>query len=105
MDGLEDQNIYKGINMPNQNTTPHIVKDIDGHVIGCPHCGSRALRKDGFDYKASHKKQRWYCTGCNRKTLKPTILEHNPFVVEQPESEDIPIEDLIKHRLKLYKQK
>ena len=41
--------------MPNQNTTPHIVKDIDGHIIGCPHCGSRDIRKDGFDYKASKK--------------------------------------------------
>ena len=30
MVGLEDHYIYRGKYMPNQNTTPHIVKDIDG---------------------------------------------------------------------------
>ena len=54
MVGLTDLYTYKGnLNMPNQNTNPNIVKDIDGNIIGCPKCGSRAMRKDGFDYKKS----------------------------------------------------
>ena len=35
-----------------------------------------------------------------KKTLAPEIIERNPFVVEQPVNEDIPVEDLIRHRLK-----
>ena len=105
MVGFAEQCTYKDIIMPNQNTTPHIVKDVDGHIIGCPFCGSRSIRKDGFDYRAKSKRQRWFCQSCHKKTLSPKIIEENPFVIEKVENEDIPVEDLIKHRLKLYKQK
>ena len=105
MVGFAEQCTYKDIYMANQNTTPHIVKDSDGHIIGCPFCGSRNIRRDGFDYRAKSKRQRWFCTACLKKTLTPKVIEKNPFVVEKLETEDIPVEDLIKHRLKLYKQK
>ena len=38
-------------------------KDSDGNIIACPKCGSRNLRKDGWQYwKNNKKRQRWWCT-------------------------------------------
>tara|TARA_R110002051_G_scaffold125288_3_gene198691 strand:+ start:1447 stop:2529 length:1083 start_codon:yes stop_codon:yes gene_type:complete len=93
--------------MPNQNTNPPIKKNSDGDVIGCPKCGSRAMRKDGFNYNSelATKKQRWKCSACHKKTANPTILEENPFKVENLKTDAIEIDELIEHRLKLYKQK
>ena len=77
-----------------------IRKDADGNVIGCPHCGARSIHKSGFLYRANTKKQQWKCTACGRKTVAPTIIEKNPFEVEEIDPEHIPIEDLIEHRKK-----
>ena len=82
-----------------------IRKDADGNVIGCPHCGARSVHKSGFLYRANTKKQKWKCTACGRKTVAPTIVEKNPFEVEEIDPEHIPIEELIEHRQKQYKQK
>tara|TARA_R100000781_G_scaffold55325_2_gene36045 strand:- start:211 stop:1260 length:1050 start_codon:yes stop_codon:yes gene_type:complete len=82
-----------------------IRKDADGNVIGCPHCGARALHKSGFLYRANSKKQQWKCMACVRKTVRPTILEESPFKVEDRDPETIPIEELIEFRQKQYKQK
>ena len=35
-------------------------KDDAGNVIGCPKCGARAMRKDGFCYYKESKKQTWH---------------------------------------------
>ena len=33
-------------------------QDSEGNIIGCPKCGSRSLRKDGFsNFKSRNKKQ------------------------------------------------
>ena len=82
-----------------------MVKDNDGNVIGCPHCGARTLRKDGFNYYKECKKQVWYCYACHRKTLKPTIVTKSPFMAEVKEPEFLPIEELIQIRKKQYKKK
>ena len=80
-------------------------KSDDGAIIGCPHCGGRSLRKDGFNYYKEDKKQMWYCYSCHRKTVKPDIIEASPFVVEERDPESIPIDELIEFRQKQYKQK
>jgi len=80
-------------------------KSDDGAIIGCPHCGGRSLRKDGWNYYKKNKKQMWYCYSCHRKTVKPDIIEASPFVVEQRDPESIPIDELIEFRQKQYKQK
>ena len=82
-----------------------IVKDSDGNVISCCHCGSRNIHKSGFLYRANSKKQQWKCMACGRKTVKPTILEKSPFKVEERDPESIPIEELIEYRNTQYKQK
>jgi len=81
-------------------------KTDEGHIIGCPYCKGRALRKDGFNYRANHKKQIWFCYSCGKKTVKPDIIERSPFEVEEaPDPEHIPIDELIDYRKKQYKQK
>jgi len=82
-----------------------IRKDDKGNVICCFYCGSRSIHKSGFVYRASKKKQKWLCTACGKKSVKPTILESSPFEVEDIDPDHIPIEDLIKHRQKQYDQK
>ena len=82
-----------------------IVKDSDGNIIGCRHCGSRSIHKSGFVYRAESKKQQWLCTACGRKTLKPSILEESPFSGEKKESELLNIDELIEMRKKKYEQK
>jgi hypothetical protein len=79
-----------------------IVKDESGNIIGCKNCGSRSIRKDGFNYYKGGKRQQWYCNACYKKTLTPSILETSPFEVEKQESEYLPIDDLIKFRKKQY---
>tara|TARA_A100001515_G_scaffold96318_1_gene77306 strand:+ start:540 stop:1607 length:1068 start_codon:yes stop_codon:yes gene_type:complete len=85
--------------------TQGIVKDSDGNVICCYHCGSRNIHKSGFLYRANSKKQQWKCMACGKKTVRPTILEKSPFKVEERDPESIPIEELIEFRKKQYKQK
>mgnify|MGYP001594236427 FL=1 len=80
-------------------------KTDDGALIACPHCGGRALRKDGWNYYKDNKKQMWYCYSCYKKTLKPDIIEESPFTVEERDPESIPIDELIKFRNKQYKHK
>ena len=83
-----------------------IAKDAEGNIIACPHCGARAIRKDGFDYKKSHKKQRYQCNGCHRKTLAPKIIKKSPFTQEDNTTpENLPIDFLIENRKKNFKQK
>ena len=96
--------------MGNSNTTisktvDEFRKDDDGNIIGCPHCGARNLRKDGFSYYKDSKKQQWCCLSCYRKTLKPIIVEKSPFQVADRDPELMPIEDIINFRTKAYKQK
>ena len=76
--------------MGNSNTTikqtvDEFRKDDDGNIIGCPKCGARNIRKDGFHYRKDIKKQQWQCNSCGRKTLNPVIVEPSPFKVVLPE--------------------
>ena len=81
-------------------------KNEDGDIIACPKCGSRRLRKDGFQYwKDNKKRQRWMCYACNGKTIAPKIIEKSPFTKELQEVEFIPIDEIIEHRNKQYNQK
>lgn len=96
--------------MGNSNTTikqtvDEFRKDDDGNIIGCPHCGARSLRKDGFSYYKKTKKQQWCCYACSRKTLNPIIVEESPFKVADRDPELMPIEEIIKFRTKAYRQK
>ena len=90
--------------------SPHLdeeqfTTDNDGNIISCPHCGTRHMRRDGWNYYKSSQKQMWLCYGCHRKTLKPKILQKSPFTKENPESEDLPVPEIIEHRKKQYAQK
>ena len=81
-------------------------KDADDNIIACPNCGSRNLKKDGFQYwKNNRKRQRWQCNGCSNKTIAPKIVEKSPFTVELKEVENLPIDEIIEHRKKQYIQK
>jgi len=82
-------------------------KNEDGHIIACPKCGSRNLRKDGWQYwKDNKKRQRWMCYACNGKTIAPRIAEKAPFELEElDEIEHLPIEEIIEHRKKQFTQK
>ena len=83
-----------------------IRKDDDGNIIACPKCGSRRLRKDGWSYWKTKKRQRWFCQACAKKTLKPTVVEKSPFEIEELEQVDyLPIDEIIEHRKKQYSQK
>ena len=44
---------------PNHEIVDDFRKDDNGNIIGCPKCGARAMRKDGFSYYAETKKQRY----------------------------------------------
>ena len=79
--------------------------DNEGNIISCPHCGTRHLRRDGWNYYKDSKKQMWLCYGCHRKTLKPKILQASPFTKETPVTEDLPVEEIIKFRNTQYDQK
>ena len=47
-----------------------IQKDADNTIVGCDKCGSRNIKKDGWQYWAKGKKrQRWHCKACNKKSL------------------------------------
>ena len=82
-------------------------KDSDGNIIACPKCGSRNLRKDGWQYwKNNKKRQRWWCQACKGKTIAPIVAEKAPFELEElDEIEHLPIEEIIEHRKKQYSQK
>ena len=45
---------------PNHEIVDDFRKDDNGNIIGCPKCGARAMRKDGFSYYAETKKQCWH---------------------------------------------
>mgnify|MGYP003136838789 CR=1 FL=1 len=79
--------------------------DNDGNIISCPHCGTRHMRRDGWNYQKKEQKQMWLCYGCHRKTLKPKIIQPAPFTKETPEPEDLPVPEIIEHRKKMYAQK
>ena len=79
--------------------------DDDGNIIGCPRCGARNMKKDGFNYYKNNKKQQWACNSCFRKTLNPIIVEESPFKVADRDPEMMPVEDIISFRQKAYKQK
>ena len=68
-----------------------IIKDVDGNIIGCPHCGARSIHKSGFLYRAKSKKQQYKCTACGRKTVRPTIIEESDFKVQDIDPDHIPI--------------
>ena len=96
--------------MGNSNTTikqtvDEFRKDDDGNIIGCPKCGARNIRKDGFHYRKDIKKQQWQCNSCGRKTLNPVVIEPSPFKVADRDPELMPIEDIIDFRKKAYRQK
>tara|TARA_Y100000310_G_scaffold240945_1_gene244843 strand:- start:1058 stop:2146 length:1089 start_codon:yes stop_codon:yes gene_type:complete len=90
---------------PNDKTVDEFRKDGDGNIIGCPKCGARSLRKDGFSYYRDSKKQQWFCQACYRKTLNPAIVEKSPFTVAKRDPELMPVEDIIEFRKKQYTQK
>ena len=79
-----------------------LVKNDEGNIIGCKHCGSRNIRKDGWSYYRNSKKQQWYCNHCYRKSTNPRVLEVSPFEVENKLPESMPIEELIEFRKKQY---
>jgi len=89
----------------NKKTVDEFRTDDDGNIIGCPRCGARNLRKDGWSYYKESKKQQWSCNSCFRKTLKPVVVEESPFKVADRDPEMMPVEDIISFRQKAYKQK
>ena len=80
-------------------------KDAEGNIVGCPKCGTRQIKKDGWQYWKTKKRQRWMCNSCGRKFLNPKIIEKAHFETEVKEVEYIPINELIKHRTKQFDQK
>ena len=92
---------------PNGTTVPEIRKDIDGNVITCRHCGSRNLRKDGWQYwKNNRKRQRWYCNDCGKKTISPKIIQtEEKFEVSDTPIDEMDIEDIITYRNEKYRRK
>ena len=82
-----------------------IRKDADGNIVGCDKCGSRNMKKDGWAYWKSKKRQRWQCMACGKKLLNPIIIEKPQFEKELQEVDYIPIEEIIEHRKKQYTQK
>ena len=80
------------------------IYDEDKNLICCPKCGARTLKKDGWQYWKTLKRQRWQCNACGKKTLIPTIVEKAPFDTEITEVEDLPINDIIEHRKKQFNQ-
>ena len=90
---------------PNDKTIDDFRKDDEGNIIGCPKCGARSMRKDGFSYYRDSKKQQWFCQACYRKTLNPAIVEKSPFTVAERAPELMPVEDIIEFRKKQYSQK
>ena len=89
---------------PNDKSIDGFRKDDDGNVIGCPKCGARSMRKDGFSYYRDSKKQQWFCQSCHGKTLNPKIVEKSPFTVADRDPELMPVEDIINFRKKQYTQ-
>tara|TARA_R100001530_G_scaffold103667_1_gene72164 strand:+ start:329 stop:1405 length:1077 start_codon:yes stop_codon:yes gene_type:complete len=89
----------------NKKTVDEFRTDDDGNIIGCPRCGARNLRKDGWSYYKESKKQQWSCNSCFRKTLKPVVVEESPFKVADRDPDMMPVEDIISFRQKAYKQK
>ena len=83
-----------------------IQKDADNNIVGCDKCGSRNIKKDGWQYWAKGKKrQRWHCKACNKKMLNPKIIEKSPFQAEERPVDFVPIDEIISHRKKQYNQK
>lgn len=83
-----------------------LMKDDAGNIIGCDKCGSRNVKKDGWQYwKAGKKRQRWQCKACGKKMLNPKIIEKSPFKAEELDVDFIPIDEIIKHRKKQFTQK
>ena len=89
----------------NKKTVAEFRTDDVGNIIGCPRCGARNLRKDGWSYYKESKKQQWSCNSCFRKTLKPVVVEESPFKVADRDPEMMPVEDIISFRQKAYSQK
>ena len=85
----------------------NFTKDNEGNIVGCPACGARSLKKDGFAYYANNKEKRqiWFCGSCSRKTVNPTIITLNPFSVEERDPDSVPITELIDFRKKQFKLK
>ena len=79
--------------------------DEEGNLIGCPKCGARSLRKDGWQYWKTKKRQRWLCNACKKKTLSPKVVEKSPFKVDLEAIDDMPIDDIIEHRKRQFKHK
>ena len=79
--------------------------DADGNAISCPKCNSKKMRKDGFAYWKTFKRQRWLCTDCHKKTIAPSKIAHNPFNVSEVPVEEMSIEDIIAFRNKKYQIK
>ena len=82
-----------------------IRKDADGNIVGCDKCGSRNMKKDGWAYWKSKKRQRWQCMACGKKLLNPIIIQKPQFEKELQEVDYIPIKEIIEHRKKQYTQK
>ena len=82
-----------------------IRKDDEGNIIGCDKCGSRQLKKDGWAYWKTKKRQKWQCKACGKKFLNPKVIDKAPFEKELQEVEFIPIDEIIEHRKKQYNQK
>ena len=79
------------------------IKDQNGNVIGCGHCNSLNITKNGF---TKYQKQRYLCTDCKRSTTKTISMSTKPFNLQQfPPNKEMDIEDLIKYRVKKFKIK
>ena len=94
------------IKHPNQyNKKPP--KDDNGNLLGCPNCENNNITKDGMRTygKTGKKKQRYFCSKCQKSTIKPRIVELSEFVVQEIPVEEMSIEDIIKYRNKKYNKK
>ena len=81
--------------------------DAEGNIVGCPACKGTALRKDGKQYfKGREPRQRWWCQGCNRKTIAPIIVAEAEFeITDEKTLEDMPIDELIELRKKGFERR
>ena len=79
--------------------------DEEGNLVGCPKCGARNLKKHGWQYWKTKKRQRWMCNACGKKTLNPKVIEKSPFKTETREVEELPINEIIEHRKRQFTQK
>ena len=80
-----------------------LIYDADKNVVSCFYCNSVKIHRDG---KTQHKKQRYFCLNCKRRSTRTNIIFNKDFNQEKyPPNKEMDIDDLIKYRIKKFKVK